>query len=306
MMSFADVKNDVAFHKIFVNEHRTESLISFLNAILEWEDDQRIVSVTILNPFQLPKLADGKAIILDVKATDQAGRTYIVEMQVAAVEGFEKRVLYYFATSYSDQIQRGDLYRELKPVIFIGILDFIFTKNPHYLSRNQVRDVETNEQTLSDVEFNFIELPKFTKTPNELQTLADKWIYFIKNAELLNVIPDNVNDEGLESAYREANKHTWTRRELANYDYSYMREEDERARMDYAINVASREAREEGMREGIEQGIEQGMEEGMEEGIYTTQRDIARKMIASGLDTTLISTLTTLSLEQIEQLRTES
>lgn len=77
-MKFADVKNDIAFRKIFGNENRTESLISFLNSILGFEGDDKIVSVLILDPYQLPKLKGGKVSILDVRATDQRKRKFIV------------------------------------------------------------------------------------------------------------------------------------------------------------------------------------------------------------------------------------
>lgn len=233
-MKFADVKNDIAFRKIFGNENRKETLISFLNAVLDFHGDQRIVQVAILNPYQLPKLKGGKVTIIDVKATDQLGRTYIVEMQVGDLDGFEKRVLFYSSKSYSDQIKRADFYRKLRPVIFIGILDFEQTKNENYLSRSQIRDVETGEQTIKDMEFTFIELPKFNKQLPELTTLIEKWVYFIKNAESLEVIPDNINDEGLQSAYEEANVQTWTQEEWDAYEYAFMREEDEKARLDKA------------------------------------------------------------------------
>jgi hypothetical protein len=49
-------KNDIAFRKIFGNENRKETLISFVNAVLDFHGDQRIVGVAILNPYQLPKL----------------------------------------------------------------------------------------------------------------------------------------------------------------------------------------------------------------------------------------------------------
>ena len=252
-MKFVDVKNDIAFRKIFGNENRKESLISFLNAILDFHGEQRVTKVTILNPYQLPKLKGGKVTIIDVKATDQAGRTYIVEMQVADIDGFAKRVLYYTSKSYSDQIKRGDFYRKLQPIIFIGILDFEHTQNPHYISRNQVRDIETGEQTIKDVEFNYIELPKFNKTLSEIKTLTEKWVYFIKNAENLEVIPNNIQDEGLKSAYEEANVQTWTPEELEAYDYAFMREEDERAKFDKAIKNAIKENQE---RKDIELVIE--------------------------------------------------
>ncbi|MDX1907587.1 MAG: Rpn family recombination-promoting nuclease/putative transposase [Bacteroidia bacterium] len=239
-MRFVDVKNDVAFRKIFGNENRKESLISFLNAILDFRDDQQIVSVNILNPYQLPKLSRGKVTIVDVKATDQAGRSYIVEMQVGDVEGFDKRVLYYSSKSYADQIKRADFYHKLRPVIFIGVLDFVCTQNPHFISRNQIRDVETGEQTLKDMEFTFIELPKFTKGVSELESLTEKWVFFIKNAENLEVIPENTHDEGLLSAYEDANMQTWTQEELDAYDYAFMREADERGRLIKAVTSAEK------------------------------------------------------------------
>jgi len=233
-VKFADVKNDIAFRKIFGNENRKETLISFLNAVLDFHGDQRIKEVTILNLYQLPKLKGDKVTIIDVKATDQVGRTYIVEMQVGDLDGFEKRVLFYSSKSYSDQIKRADFYRKLRPVIFIGILDFEHTENKNYISRSQIRDVETGEQTIKDMEFTFVELPKFNKELRELKTLTEKWVYFIKNAENLEVVPDNINDEGLISAYEEANVQTWTQEELDAYEYAFMREEDEKARLDKA------------------------------------------------------------------------
>jgi predicted transposase/invertase (TIGR01784 family) len=300
-MQFVDVKNDIAFRKIFGNENRTESLISFLNAILEWEGNRRIASVTILNPFQLPKLSLGKVTIVDVRAVDEAGKTYLVEMQVAQVNGFSQRVLYYFSKSYSDQIQRGEFYRQLKPVIFIGVLDFMYTKNPHYISRNQVRDVETHERTIEDVEFTFLELPKFTKQQNELQTLTEKWVYFLKNAENLDIIPDGTDDNGLHSAYEQANQHTWTKDELDAYDYVFMREEDDRAKMDFAINRAKQEGEQIGQQLGEQLGEQRGEQRGKEQ----QQIASAKRMIAAGSDNAFIAMTTDLPNEQIEQLRSE-
>jgi predicted transposase/invertase (TIGR01784 family) len=276
-MEFADVKNDIAFRKIFGNDNRKETLISFLNAVLAFKGKQKIVEVKIMNPYQLPKLRGGKVSIIDVKATDQAGRNYIVEMQVGELDGFAKRVLFYFSKSYSEQIKRGDFYRQLKPVIFIGILDYAFSDNPKYISRHRILDVETHEHLLQDVEFNFVELPKFNKQLNELETLTEKWIYFIKNAENLDVIPENVDDEGLKSAYQEANKHTWTPEELEAYEYAFMREEDERAKLDQAEK----------------------------KGEQKKQIDIAKSLLQTALTNEDIAKHTGLTIEQIEQLRSE-
>ena len=80
-MKFVVVKNDVAFRKIFGNDKKTEILISFLNAVLGLKGDKRIKAITIANPYQLPILPNMKTSIIDVKATDFHGNTFIVEMQ---------------------------------------------------------------------------------------------------------------------------------------------------------------------------------------------------------------------------------
>ena len=316
-MEFADVKNDIAFRKIFGNENRKETLISFLNAILAFKGKQKIVSVKIMNPYQLPKLRGGKVTIIDVKVTDQLGRQYLVEMQVGELDGFAKRVLYYFSKSYSDQIKRGDFYRQLNPVIFIGVLDFSLTTNPHYISRHQIRDVETHEHTLKDVEFNFIELSKFNKALHELENLSEKWIYFIKNAENLDVIPDNIHDEGLQNAYQDASKHT--------YDYTFMREEDERAKFDAALKRAVNEAEKkvkkaERVAKSAEKKVKSAekkaknaekkaknaeitAENAGKEGEQKKQIEIAKKLIKRNLSNEEIAEDTGLSLAEIENLR---
>jgi predicted transposase/invertase (TIGR01784 family) len=183
----------------------------------------------------LPAIRGGKVTILDVRAKDQNNKTYIVEMQVAEVEGFDKRVLYYASKSYSAQIERGDFYKNLNPTYFIGILDFEVTQNPSYINRHKIVDIETNENYIKDIEFNFIELPKFNKTASQLNSIIDQWVYFIKNAESLDVVPENLNDKGLQLAYEDANKFNWTKAELEAYDYVLMREQDERGRVSLAL-----------------------------------------------------------------------
>jgi predicted transposase/invertase (TIGR01784 family) len=276
-MQFADIKNDIAFRKIFGNENKTEILISFLNAVLKLQGSRKITWVEILNPYQMPIVLGAKSTILDVKARDKAGKEYIVEMQVTEKIGFAKRVVYYSAKSYSAQLTVGEDYAKLKPTIFIGILNFKFLETSNYLSRHLILDAETHEHKLKDLDFNFIELPKFDKTEQELQTLVDKWVYFIKNAENLTVIPSNLDDEGLQSAYTEADRHRWKKEDLEAYQYAKMREADEVNREKFVREKAK-------MQEKFE---------------------LAVKAIKKGFDNETIADLTNLSPEQVEELRTE-
>ncbi|MEY3501462.1 MAG: hypothetical protein RL308_3135 [Bacteroidota bacterium] len=277
-MKFVDIKNDVAFRKIFGNENRKEVLISFLNAVLLLQENHKIVNVEVLTPYQLPDLKGGKVTIVDVKAKDQNDKTYIVEMQVAEVDGFDKRVLYYASKSYSAQIERGDQYENLNPTYFIGILDFEVTQNPSYINRHKIIDIETNENYIKDIEFNFIELPKFNKKENELESVIDQWVYFIKNAENLDVIPENLHDQGLKFAYEDADKHNWTKAELEAYDYVLMREQDDRGRLTFAVS----------------------------KGIKKEKEDIAKNLIKLSLSDQDISESTGLTIDQVEKLRAEN
>ncbi|MBL7792410.1 MAG: Rpn family recombination-promoting nuclease/putative transposase [Saprospiraceae bacterium] len=125
-------------------------------------------------------------------------------MQVAEPAGFDKRVLYYTSKDYAGQINIGEEYPKLRPVFFIGVLDFKYFSGNNYLSSHLIVDEETGECVSKDMKFRFIELPKFNKKAHELKNIIDKWTFFIKNADELEVMPDNVDDEGLKEAYEEA------------------------------------------------------------------------------------------------------
>lgn len=237
-MKFVDVKNDVAFRKIFGNENKKIILISFLNAVLGLEGQNRVKEVTLLNPFQLPRIAGEKSSIIDVRATDERGATFIVEMQIAEPAGFDKRVLYYTSKDYAGQINTGEDYPLLRPVYFIGVLDFDYFTGKDYLSSHLIVDEATGECAFKDLKFRFIELKKFNKKEDELKNIIDKWTFFIKNAEELEVMPENIDDEGLKQAYEEAAQHNWTREAYDAYIYSGIREQDDRGRIERAEQKA--------------------------------------------------------------------
>ena len=233
-MKFVDVKNDVAFRKIFGSENKTVIIISFLNAVLNLDGQDKITSVTLVNP-QLPRIRGEKASIIDVRAKDMRGRSSIIEMQVAEKYGFAKRVQFYSSKEYASQIDRGDDNTILNPVYFIGILSFKFFSNKNYFSKHLTVDKETGECTFDDIKFRFIELPKFKKKEDELVTVIDKWTYFIKKASKLEVIPSNTDDEGLLAAYEEAKKHNWTKEEYDAYIYAGMRDQDQKGEISAAV-----------------------------------------------------------------------
>ncbi len=269
-IKFVNVKNDVAFRKIFGDENKKVILISFLNAVLNLEGKAKIMDVTLVNPFQLPRIRGEKASIIDVRAKDLMDRSFIIEMQVAEREGFGKRIQYYACKDYAAQINIGDQYPKLKPVYFIGILDFVFFPNKNYFSKHLIMDEETHQCTLEDLKFRFIELKKFNKTPSELETIVDKWTYFIKTAHKLQFIPDNTDDEGLKAAYEAAERHNWTEEEYDEYIYAGMRQQDYRGGISLAVK-----------RKTIK---------------------IIRKLSAKGMSVEDIAEVTELTVEEVEQI----
>jgi predicted transposase/invertase (TIGR01784 family) len=265
-------------------------LISFLNAILNLEGDNRIRYITIANPFQLPILPNFKASIIDLKAIDFQGNTFIIEMQVADVVGMDKRLLYYTSKEYSQQLVSADKYTELNPVIFIGIFDFKFTEDKGYLSHHAICNVETKERVIKDMDFYFIELPKFDKLEKDLNNITDKWIFFIKEAEKLNIMPNNLNDEGLKEAYDDANKNTWTKEELDAYDYAAMREQDGRGRIALAEMKAE------------QKGLEKGLAKGLEEGLAKKEMEAVIGLNKIGLEKEKIAAALNISVEKVMQI----
>src|SRR5678816_3984581 len=122
--TFADPMTDFVFKRIFGSEQHKDVLVAFLNDMLGLDEAHRIVKVELLPPEQRPAVAELKLSIVDVKCTDARGVTYVVEMQVLEVEGFEKRVVYNVAKAYVSQIARGDLYPALNDVVGITICNF--------------------------------------------------------------------------------------------------------------------------------------------------------------------------------------
>jgi hypothetical protein len=65
----------------------------FWNAVLQFVDP--VVSVEYLNPFGIKDFETDKLVCVNVKATDQRGRVFIVEIQIVVQSSFAKRAVFY-------------------------------------------------------------------------------------------------------------------------------------------------------------------------------------------------------------------
>ena len=182
-----DPKVDYAFKYLFGRDSCRTILIDMLNKILQLGARYEIVDIELLNPFNLQEALDDKLSILDIKARDQSGRQFNIEMQLLAFPHYQKRVVYYLAKFHQQQLHEGDDYGVLRPTISINLLNHVlFPQVPDYHLRFQLLEDQHHFAMSDDIEFHFLELPKFTKTLAELKSGLDIWLYFLRFAEKID------------------------------------------------------------------------------------------------------------------------
>jgi predicted transposase/invertase (TIGR01784 family) len=184
MIPHIDPKVDYAFKKIFGSEANAPILLDLLNAVLNPPPERRIIDLSFLNPFNDKDQVEEKLSVVDVKARDQQGRLYNVEMQMCASPTYPERVLYYWAKIYAGQLSEGDDYYHLHETISISFLDdVLFPETPDFHLDFRLRSGRHAGLVFSDrLEIHLVELPKFGKDPAELVDSLEAWCYFLKNA----------------------------------------------------------------------------------------------------------------------------
>lgn len=283
LTKYLNPRTDVAFKKLFGIEDNKDLLMRFLNTILELKDKETIEDVDFMNPWQAPRLDGAKQSIVDVLVKDRRGVRYIVEMQVSHTPEFTKRVQYYTAKTYVDQMKSGNGYRGLNSVYFIAIVDYtMFPQKAAHKSLHLVCDQATGENDLKDFRFTFIELPKFTKQAHELSSFEDQWLFFLKHAEDLTDIPSHVDDDSVKKAFHTIERFAWKEGELLAYEDSQLAIFDEQGRLDDFYN------------RGIAKGIEKGADQ--------TKIGIARSLLAKQIPIQVIAECTGLSEHEIASL----
>jgi len=92
---------------------------------------------------------------------------------------------------------------------------------------------------------------------------------------------------------------------MREYETSKMAYRDIKNSVDTAKREGIAEGMEKGMKQGMEKGMKQGREEGRAEGMNLRSLEIARKMLAKGMDDASIMDMTGLTAEEIKLLKAE-
>jgi predicted transposase/invertase (TIGR01784 family) len=298
---YLDPKNDIVFKRIF-GEH-PEILRSFLNALLPLPEDAKIVSLEYLPAEQVPHLPLLKNSLVDVRCKDQLGRQFIVEMQMNWTNAFLQRVLFNASKAYVRQLERGERYEHLQPVIGLSVLDAIFRPETEtFYHHYQLAEEGRPEEIIEGLQLVFIELPKF-KPDLLAEPLRNAWLRFLQetgDAETPEEVRSLETDLSAQSAeIREAvqlsAEAAFTPMELDAYDryWDIVRTErtlfagKSREAMAEGLAAGLEKGHQEGLAKGHQEGLAKGREEGREEGVAIGRADeraiLYQKLLSSGM-----------------------
>jgi predicted transposase/invertase (TIGR01784 family) len=282
-------KNDYFFKRVFGHEDTKDILARFLTVVLSVpiEPDELSLVNTEMNP---EYIAD-KASVLDIQVRRSASHEKLnVEMQIADEGNIERRILHYWGRGYTEEIKEGDDYSSLPRMINITVVDFnVFEWRDETKFHSVFRVLEADEGVLfSDaLEIHMLELPKLKKRPmNDDWTPIECWGLYLNNLEGEAMDMITVKEPLIRRALTVEDVFVKNDEERRLYE---LREKG-RLKFENAVFTAERRGRLE--------GIKEGRQEGMLEGI----RETARSMLARNLPLTLISEISGLSVEEIEDL----
>ncbi|NMM63257.1 PD-(D/E)XK nuclease family transposase [Clostridium sp. P21] len=276
-------KVDFAFKKLFGSPENKDILISFINSIIR--EEEKIKDIELKNPYNIANYRNGKMTILDIKAVDEKGTWYDIEMQLAEQGYYDKRAFYYWAKVYSDQMESGNDFTLLRKTISINILDFNYLEEEDFHNVYRVYNEKSNKELSNLFEMHFIELDKFKKDFNEVNSTLDRWIAFLNRAYELDLdrIPKELaEDEVVKKAVEKLEIMYLDKEEREEYENDLKRLRDYRA----AFRTAE----------------EKGIQKGMEKGIQKEKIDIAKNLL-DVLDEEIIALKTGLSVDFIRNLR---
>lgn len=276
------LKDDLVFKAFFAKKGNEKYLKSFLEAVL----NIKIQNMEVEQESDLYKLTiDQKPGRLDVQATIDDGKIIDIEMQVKDEKNIEQRTLYYGSRIISGQLERGEKYKQIKPVILINILNFnIFNVEEYHTQTITVLKEHKEYEVLKEVTYHFIELPKFRKAKPELKNMLECWLALIDNQKGGLVQMAEEKEKIIKEAKKEVEEiiNAKELKEILEYRWSAQLDENSR------IGNAMEEGLEKGMKKGIKQGIEQNL------------KKIAKEMLKENIDLETIMKCTKLSKKDLE------
>ena len=258
---------------------------------------EKIKIVELLESESNKTSQDDKYNRVDIKAKNSKGEIILIEIQQTRELDYLQRMLYGVAKTITEHISKGQPYEQIKKVFSINILYFKLGEGTDYLYHGQtvlkgVHDNDTLRLTEHEREDLKVVSPEdvfpeyFVIRVNEFNKHAvnhlEEWIRYLKD----EYIKPDTTAPGLKEA-RE------------RLEYLRMTPEQQRA-YDYYIDTLVRDT--DVMKTQLLEARIEGRKQGLKEGREEERMDNARKMKELGFTIDVISQVTGLTAEQIEQL----
>ncbi|XP_003743626.1 uncharacterized protein LOC100899756 [Galendromus occidentalis] len=287
-------RTDIAFKKIFGVPENADLLMSLINSVVA--DEDKVVDVNIINPYNVKQFVKDKESILDIKATGENGQRFDIEIQVALRPEYEKRALYYWARLYSEQLGHGDDYSVLNKAIGIHFTNFSFVPpTGRYHHSFQITEKQNGQAFFPDLELHTIELSKFVKSasetlPNVIQRVEsslDRWATFLTKYDELDKdnLPRELDDTNIRKALHVLEVMMFTPEERDAYE----------ARLKHLRRDASWE-------KFIEFNRTEARIEGKMEGKMEGSREIAKLLKENGVSIEIILRTCGMTKEEVDEL----
>ena len=276
MSNKLNLKNDIVFKAFFSKKGNEKYLKEFLEALLKIH----IEEIEVRSEVSLLKLDEKeKGGKLDIEAKLNTGIINI-EMQVNNLKNIEKRTAYYASKIMAREVGIREKYENIKPVIMVNILDYELFGFKEYVSKTEIVLKEHKDyEVIKDLQWYFIELPKFRMSNPDMEDKLNQWLALIDN-----------EDRGMIKMAEEKNK---TIKE-AKKEVEYLTGEEEIKRLAELREKWAMDRRSE---------ISDAREEGIEEGKKEEKLAIAKNMLNKGKSEEDILDFTGISKEELEKLK---
>ena len=283
-MKYLDPKADLTFKKIFGNHPKR--LISLLNALLPLSEEEQIHEIKYLPTELVPENNSYRYAITNILCTDAKSNKFCVVIRIEWSDAFQQRVQFLASELYVNPAIKQVKYFAQYPTYSLNLINDIFAHDtPDFIHNYRIVHDKDSNKVIEGLHFTFIELPKFTP-----HSIADKrmmvlWLRFLTeiNSNTKEVPADLLNDPEIGKAVEELEISGFTDAELWAYDKFWDSVSVERTLIDDSYQ------------KGIEKGIEKSMNQ--------RSLEIARKMLAKGMDEAMVMDMTGLTAEEIKQMK---
>lgn len=197
------LNSDLMFKIVFAGIGRENLLICLINALLQYEDNDIIEEIIILNPFVIQGFVAYKIPIIEIIAKDRLKRNIRIKIQ-RRKRGSMEEMLYSASANYTNQLKSGKPYSDFKKTINLWIIDEKLTDEPEVYNKYLFKHEKNNETFTELIEYHFVELDKYSEKPKMKRTRFEKWLNVLKFSENYKSIEDLPKDIIDEDGIKEA------------------------------------------------------------------------------------------------------